>query len=135
MLLGFAGWTLFVLIVGVGLRRWLLLFTGEAALTSFPGDLPHGSAAYRRAVRAHANCLENLPVFGAVVLVTATAQLTTPNMDRLAIVTLAARVAQTSIHLLLPETNATIAVRFGFFSVQLAAMIAMMVQIIIAAMG
>jgi hypothetical protein len=68
MLLGFAGWTLLVLLAGVGVRRWLLIFSGQASLTSFPGDTPHGSPAYRRATRAHANCVENLPVFAAIVL-------------------------------------------------------------------
>ena len=53
MLFGFACWTLLVLLVGVGVRRWLLIFSGRAALTSFPGDTAHGSPAYRRAVRAH----------------------------------------------------------------------------------
>ncbi len=59
MLLCFAGWTLLVLIIGIGVRRWAAVLRGEADLTSFPGDVPHGSASYRRAVRAHANCLES----------------------------------------------------------------------------
>jgi uncharacterized MAPEG superfamily protein len=129
MLLAFACWTLLVLLVGVGIRRWLLIFQGQAALTSFPGDTPHGSQAYRRAMRAHANCIENLPVFSAIVLVGAFAQRLTPTTDMLAIVFMAARVAQTSIHMALPETNATIAVRFSFFLIQIVAMIAMAVQI------
>lgn len=53
MLLAFAGWTLLVLLTGVGVRRWSLIFTGRATLTSFPGGTPHGGVAYRRAVRAH----------------------------------------------------------------------------------
>lgn len=129
MLLAFACWTLLVLLVGVGIRRWLLIFQGQAALTSFPGDTPHGSQAYRRAMRAHANCVENLPVFGTIVLVGAFAQRLTPTTDMLALVFMAARVAQTSIHMALPETNATIAVRFSFFLIQIVAMIAMAVQI------
>lgn len=129
MLLAFACWTLLVLLVGVGIRRWLLIFQGQAALTSFPGDTPHGSQAYRQAMRAHANCVENLPVFGAIVLVGAFAQRLTPTMDMLAVAFMAARVAQTSIHMALPETNATIAVRFSFFLIQIVAMSAMAVQI------
>ena len=132
MLLAFAGWTLVVLLAGVGTRRWLLIFQGEAALTSFPGDVPHGSPAYRRAMRAHANCIENLPVFGAIVLVATVSGLRSPGLDAFAVATVAARIAQTLVHVLLPERNATVAVRFGFFLCQLIAMIAMGVIILTA---
>jgi len=30
MLLAFAGWTLLVLLIGVGVYRWALIFTGRA---------------------------------------------------------------------------------------------------------
>ena len=131
MLLAFACWTVLVLLVGVGVRRWLLIFEGRAALTSFPADTPHGSPAYRRAVRAHANCVENLPVFAAIVLVGAFAQRLTPAIDLLAVAFMAARVVQTSIHMLLPETNSVVAARFSFFLVQVIAMIAMAVLIVV----
>ena len=49
MLLAFAGWTLLVLMAGVGVRRWLLIFAGRAALTSFPGDTRNTSADNRTA--------------------------------------------------------------------------------------
>jgi uncharacterized MAPEG superfamily protein len=96
MLLGFAVWTLLVLVTG--------------------------DAAYRRAMRAHANCLENLPVFGALVLAAAVSGLDSLAIGTLAAITLAARVLQSGVHMLLPERNATIAVRFGFFLVQVMAM-------------
>jgi len=133
MLLGFAAWTLFVLLVGVGVHRWLLIFRGRAELASFPGGTVHGSPFYRRATRAHANCVENLPVFAAVILVAAAAHVDPPHLGGLAAVTLAARIGQTSIHMLLPETNRSIAVRFTFFLVQVLAMVAMMVLIVAAA--
>ena len=89
MLLGFAAWTLTVLMVGVGVRRWGLILTGRANLTSFPADTPHGSPGYRRAMRAHANCVENLPVFGAIVLTASAAHLEAAGFDQLAAVVLA----------------------------------------------
>ena len=135
MLLAFAGWTLLVLLAGVGVRRWLLIFAGRAALASFPGDTPHGSEAYRRAVRAHANCIENLPVFGAIVLTAAVAGLTPPHMGALAVATMVGRIVQTSIHMLLPETNATVTVRFSFFLLQVLAMMAMGILVVMAAAG
>src|SRR3954454_18501702 len=66
--LAFATWTIAILMLGVGVYRWSLILAGKAELKSFPGDEPHGSPLYRRAVRAHANCVENLPVFAAIVL-------------------------------------------------------------------
>jgi len=135
MLLGFAVWTLLVLCAGVGVYRWRLIFRGKADLTSFPGDIAHGSNANRRAVRAHANCVENLPVFAAIILAGAAAHLHPPGTDGLSVATLAARMVQTSIHMLFPETNLSIAFRFSFFSVQLLAMLAMAALLARAALG
>jgi uncharacterized MAPEG superfamily protein len=135
MLLAFAGWTLLVLLVGVGIYRWSLILTGRAELTSFPSDQPHGGDAYRRAVRAHANCLESLPVFGTIVLTAAAAQLHPSNFGPLAAATVGARVAQTSIHMLLPVSNPMVAARFAFFLIQVLAMIAMGVLVVLAALG
>ena len=135
MLLAFTGWTLLVLLAGIGVRRWSLIIAGKAELVSFPGDTPHGSPAYRRAVRAHANCLENLPVFGAIVLTAGLANLTPPNMGVLAVITVTARIFQTSIHMLFPETNLTVAFRFSFFLLQVLAMISMCILIVMMAAG
>ena len=133
MLLGFAAWTIFILLVGVGVRRWLLIFRGKADLTSFPGDIAHGSNAYRRAARAHANCVENLPIFAAIVLTASAAHLHPPRLDALAAATLGARVVQSGIHMLFPETNASIGLRFSFYLVQVVAMITMIVLLAMAA--
>ena len=133
MLLAFAGWTVLILLIGVGIYRWSLILTGRAQLSSFPGDTPHGAEAYRRAVRAHANCIENLPVFAAIILTAAAAHLDPPNFGALAAVTVAARVAQSSIHMLLPVSNRMVAARFLFFLIQVMTMIAMGVLIVLAA--
>jgi uncharacterized MAPEG superfamily protein len=128
-LLAFAGWTLLVLMAGVGTRRWYLILSGRAVLTNFPGDTPHGNIAYRRAVRAHANCVENLPVYAAIVLSAEVAQLVPVQMDMLALIVIMCRIVQSSIHMLLPETNMTVGVRFSFFFAQVAAMIWMIASI------
>ena len=135
MLLAFAGWTLLVLLIGVGVYRWSLILTGRAQLTSFPGDTPHGADVYRRAVRAHANCIENLPVFAAIVLTAAVARLDPPNFSALAVATVGARVVQSSVHILLPVSNPMVAARFSFFLLQIITMIAMGVLIVLAALG
>ena len=62
-------------------------------------------------MRAHANCVENLPVYAAVVVVITAAGIASPVLDLLALVFIAARVAQTSIHVLLEETPAAVGVR------------------------
>jgi len=135
MLISFAGWTLLVLLAGVGIRRWSLILAGKAALTNFPGDVPHGSVAYRRATRAHANCVENLPVFSAIVLTASVAHIAPVQMGPLTIATMVARIFQSSIHMLFPETNFSIGLRFSFFLIQVVAMIAMSILIVTVALG
>lgn len=130
VLLAFACWTLIVLMVGVGIRRWALILTGRAQLTDFPADLVHGSPAYRRAVRAHANCIENLPVYGAIVVTGFAAQVVSPITDTLALVFMAARICQTVVHVVFPETNLTVFVRFAFFLTQIVAMFWMASEIV-----
>jgi uncharacterized MAPEG superfamily protein len=125
----FAAWTLLVLMFGVGTQCWYLILSRGAALTSFPADTPHGSTAYRRAMRAHANCVENLPVYAAIVLSAEAARLAPLHMDVAAVAFIMCRIAQSCIHMLLPETNATIAVRFSFFFAQIVAMSWMILSI------
>lgn len=119
VLLAFAGWTVLTLLVGVGIVRWSHILTGRKKLTEFPADVPHGSARYRRAMRAHANCVENLPVLGAVVVAIDVAGLHLATLDVLAVVYLAARVLQTVTHVVFEETQPTVAVRFAFFLTQI----------------
>jgi uncharacterized MAPEG superfamily protein len=131
VLLAFAMWTIAVLVSGIGMRRWTAIFRGRAQLTDFPGDQAHGSPAYRRAVRAHANCVENLPVFGAIVLAAFAAHAGSERLDQLAVVFLAARVLQSLTHMLFAETNVTVLIRFLFFLVQLLCMVAMAAGIVV----
>ena len=130
VLLAFACWTLLVLMTGVGIRRWTLILAGHAQLTDFPSDVAHGSAAYRRAVRAHANCVENLPVYGAIALTASAAHVASASMDTLALIFVAARVCQTLVHMAATETNATVFVRFSFFLTQIVAMFWMAAEIV-----
>jgi uncharacterized membrane protein YecN with MAPEG domain len=118
----FAAWTIAILIVGVGVYRWSLILAGKAELKSFPGDEPHGSPLYRRFVRAHAHCVENLPVFAAIVVAAQAAGAHSTALDVLSVAVVAARVVQTSAHLS-SGSNRAIAVRFTFLCVQLAAFI------------
>jgi uncharacterized MAPEG superfamily protein len=119
VLLAFAGWTVLTLLGSIGIYRWSHILTGRADLNEFPADRPHGADWYRRAMRAHANCVENLPVYAALVIVMMASGVTGKMLDYLAIAVLAARIPQTTVHIAFPETNLTVAVRFAFFFVQI----------------
>ncbi len=117
-LLLFVTWTLALVVFGIGPIRVGKVLLGKARPNAFPADQPHGGAAYRRLLRAHLNCVENLPVFGAVVVVAELAQVQGLLMDRLAMVYVAARVCQSVAHIS-SGRSLVINVRFGFFLVQL----------------
>ncbi|MDO9166240.1 MAG: MAPEG family protein, partial [Rhodoferax sp.] len=71
----------------------------------------------QRLARAHANCLEGLPVFGGLMLLAVVADRATVT-DPLAWVLLAARVVQSLIHLASTSPVAVTA-RFTAFGVQM----------------
>jgi len=125
VLLLFAGWTLATLLATVGVYRWSRILTGRAALSEFRADEPHGSEWYRRAMRAHANCVENLPVYAAIVVAIVASGVRSPMLDGLAVVLLAARVLQTATHVAVRQTDAAVAVRFAFFFTQIMCMAGM----------
>jgi len=125
VLLLFAGWTLATLLATVGVYRWSRILTGRAALSEFRADEPHGNDWYRRAMRAHANCVENLPVYAAIVVAIVASGVQSPTLDMLAVVLLAARVLQTVTHVAVPQTDAVVGVRFAFFFIQIVCMAGM----------
>ena len=125
VLLGFAAWTLIILSVGVGGYRWALILSGRASVAGWPADAPQGADWYQRVMRAHMNCVENLPVYGAIVVALTVAGLRSPVVDGLSEAMLAARIGQTLVHVALRQTNAVVSVRFTLFSVQLFCMFAM----------
>src|SRR5262245_53801850 len=128
MLLGFATWTLFLLMATVGVYRWVNILFRRAAIASFRSDQLEGQDWYRRGTRAHANCVENLPVFGAIVLVISFAGITGPAVNYLCTIVLIARVCQSLVHVSHVQTDAVVAVRFSFFSVQLVCFLALIVM-------
>jgi uncharacterized MAPEG superfamily protein len=116
-LLGFVAWTLLVLCLGIAPFRVGSVLSGKARPNSFPADQPHGPDWYRRVMRAHANCVENLPIFGAVVLVAHVAGSRGELFDTLSLAYLGARVAQTGLHVASGRSR-VINVRFFFFLTQ-----------------
>jgi uncharacterized MAPEG superfamily protein len=123
VLLAFAVWTLLVLVLTVGIYRWGLIFAGRVQVKEFRADQVEGSDRYRRSMRAHMNCVENLPVYGAIVLVIVVSGAQSSALDALALTLMGARVVQTSIHVASEQTNLLAYLRFGFFFVQLICML------------
>ena len=129
-LLGFAAWTLVLLLSTVGVYRWTRILTGRIAIRNFRADQIEGDDWYRRAMRAHANCVENLPVFGAIVLALYVTGVGGSTVNFLSVSVLAARVAQSLVHVCLVQTNTVAAVRFAFFFVQLVAFFALIAIVV-----
>ncbi|MEH6671185.1 MAPEG family protein [Halopseudomonas sp.] len=116
-LLGLAAWMLVLLFVMVN-QRGLLVLSGKMRVNAFAPDgsnTPEGFG--RRLVRAHANCVENLPLLFAVLLY-ALATGNTAITDGLAVLLLAARVFQSVMHLI-STSPIFVWLRFAGFMVQL----------------
>lgn len=128
MLLGFATWTVVLLVATVGVYRWAKILFWRAPIASFRSDQLEGEDWYRRGTRAHANCVENLPVFGAIVLVISLVGVTGPAVNCLCTIVLIARVGQSLVHVSHVQTDAFVAVRFSFFCVQLVCFLALIVM-------
>jgi uncharacterized MAPEG superfamily protein len=122
-LLGFVAWTV-LLLVGIGVSRVVQTFTAGKRPGDFPAGVPHGGERYWRLNRAHLNCVENLPLFAAVVLTAAATGAQGPALDTLARVYLGARVGQSVTHVASGSDRAVL-VRFSFFLAQIGCLVAM----------
>jgi len=116
-LLGYVAWMLVLLGVLATLRSALTLSGARPANAFDPGGADV-SPFSGRLCRAHANCYEFFPVFGGLLVVAVLAQKTGVT-DPLAHLALAARVAQSSVHLI-STSVAAVTIRFGFFGAQFA---------------
>lgn len=113
----FIAWTLLLLVAMEGVRSYRVV-TGRTRANEFQPDNANLSPFMQRLARAHANCIENLPVLGGLLLV-AIATNRTAITDPLAPWLLVARVAQSSIHLASLSILA-VNLRFACFAVQVA---------------
>lgn len=116
-LLGFIAWTLCLLVLMEAIRSWLVL-SGTVPANGFTPDNANLSPFMQRLARAHANCLEGLPLFGGLMLVAVVAGRATVT-DPLAWVLLGARIVQSLIHLI-STSPAAVTARFTAFAVQVA---------------
>jgi uncharacterized MAPEG superfamily protein len=116
-LAGFIGWALLLLVVMEAVRSQLVL-RGRVAANGFTPDNAGLSPFMQRLARAHANCIEGLPLFGGllvVAIITDRAHVTDP----LAYLFLGSRMFQSLVHLA-SSSSAAVTVRFVAFAVQMA---------------
>jgi uncharacterized MAPEG superfamily protein len=116
-LLGFSAWTL-LLVLGVAVYRSVMVLGGKRRANAWVRNQPSQDPEFlQRLSHAHANCLENLPLFAAVILVaglTGKLELTDP----LAGWYLALRICQSTVHLT-GISSWQVLLRFSFFVPQL----------------
>jgi uncharacterized MAPEG superfamily protein len=115
-LAGFIAWALLLLIIMEVIRTKLVL-TGAVPANAFTPDNATLSPFMQRLARAHANCIEGLPIFGGLMIV-AVAAGKSGVTDPLALILLGARIVQSLIHLV-SVSPAAVTARFAAFSVQL----------------
>lgn len=116
-LLGLVALPLFLVLLMVN-QRGLLVLGGRMKVNAFAPDGSNTPGGFGlRLVRAHANCLENLPMQAAVLLY-AIASGQTAITDPLACVLLGARLFQAAMHLI-STSPLFVWLRFAGFLVQL----------------
>lgn len=115
-LLIYAAWTLILVGVIAALRASLVL-RGQRQANAFAPWGDDVSPFSARLCRAHANCVENLPLFASVVLLAAFSNQTLVT-DRQALWAVAARLAQSMVHLMSTSPRAVL-IRFAFMAAQM----------------
>lgn len=116
-LIGFIAWALFLLVLMETIRTYLVV-TGKVPANGFTPDNGKLSPFMQRLARAHANCIEGLPIFGGLLAVALMLEKTAIT-DGLALWFLAARIVQSIIHLISTRAMA-VSARFTAFAVQMA---------------
>lgn len=115
-LTGFVAWSLFLLVLMELIRSWLVI-TKAVPANAFRPDNSNLSPFMQRLARAHANCLEGLPIFGGLMLIAVVSEMSAVT-DPLAYVLLGARILQSTVHLSSLSVTA-VTLRFSAFAVQI----------------
>lgn len=115
-LLLFAVWTLVLMFIYVGYRTALVLAMKKKANAWTRGQPTDDPPFVTRAQNAHLNCVENLPLFAAIVLA-AHALGKAPVVDAVAAWVLYLRLAQSVTHLI-GISHWLVFIRANFFTLQ-----------------
>jgi uncharacterized MAPEG superfamily protein len=116
-LAGFVTWTLLLLVL-MEIMRTQLVVAKAVPPNGFTPDNANLSPFMQRLARAHANCVEGLPVFGGLMVIALVAGKSSIT-DPLAYAFLAARIVQSVIHLW-SVSAAAVTLRFTAFAIQMA---------------
>lgn len=125
-LLGFLSWTLALLVLMEAVRS-VLVVTGAVPPNGFDPGNSTLSPFMQRLARAHANCLEGLPLFGGLMLLAVVAGKASVT-DPWAMLLLGARIVQSLIHLA-STSPAAVTARFLAFAVQVGIAVVWAVQL------
>ncbi len=128
-LTGFVAWSLFLLVLMEGIRSKLVV-TKAMPANGFNPDNSNLFPFMQRLARAHANCVEGLPIFGGLMLIAVVAGKSEVT-DPLAYIFLAARILQSVIHLS-SLTALAVTLRFSAFAVQMAIGVYWAVRLVVA---
>jgi len=115
-LTGFVAWSLLLLVLMEVIRSKLVV-TKAIPANEFNPDNSNLSPFMQRLARAHANCVEGLPIFGGLLLIAVVSGRSAVT-DPLAYAFLAARILQSVIHLSSLSALA-VTLRFSAFAVQM----------------
>ena len=115
-LLGYIAWTAILVFVIPSWRAWLTL-SGTRRSNSFSPSGADISPQFERLCRAHANCYENFPIFGGLLILALVTEMTHVT-EGLAMYLLAARVVQSSVHIA-STSEMMVNLRFSLFYTQL----------------
>jgi uncharacterized MAPEG superfamily protein len=107
-----------LLVCTIGYTRVSKVMRREARPNAFNAAVPHGSELYQRCMRAHLNCIENLPIFGALVWLGSATGVTGSLFQIAALLVLPARVGQSIAHIS-SGRNRAVLIRFYFYCAQL----------------
>lgn len=128
-LLLFAIWTLAMMFTSRAYRLSQIATMKKPASTFVRGAPNHDPAFFVRAEHAHLNCLENLPVFAAIIVVAQAMGLSATAVDPLALYFILARVAQSTTHLI-GTSEPLVMIRATLFFVQVIVMVMMIVKLL-----
>lgn len=121
VLICYVAWTIALVSLVVGYRAALVLSMRRPADSWLRGTVADDPALILRAGNAHANCVENLPLFAGVVLIAGlSGQLT--ELDLLAPWLLGARIMQSVVHLI-AVNHWMVFLRFNFYFLQIAILV------------
>jgi uncharacterized MAPEG superfamily protein len=124
-LVGWCAWAI-LLVLAVATVRVTQVLRGTKRANEFPSGMQHGGDAYWRLNRAHINTVENLPIFGALVLAAVWVRVDVALPCELA---LAARLVQSLAHIS-SGTAMAVNVRFTAFATQLGGFVVMIVRLL-----